>query len=160
MRLCILFTILIGVVLVSPCAIGQDSLPATPTQDDRQATVKLPDELDQVLRDYEKAWRAQDAPALAKLFAQDGFVMPNGHTPVRGQEAIARYYQGHGGPLHLRAFAYSQSGEIAFILGGYATEMKGPDVGKFTLTLRKSGDRWLIFSDMDSSNRRIRRGDQ
>ena len=29
-----------------------------------------------------------------------------------------------------------------------------PDVGKFTLTLRKGADgRWLIFSDMDNGNR-------
>jgi ketosteroid isomerase-like protein len=30
-----------------------------------------------------------------------------------------------------------------------------PDIGKFTLTLRKDSDgRWLIRSDMDNSNRR------
>ena len=68
-----------------------------------------------------------------------------------------RFYTGHGGPLALRAFAYAAEGNVGYILGGYAGKAGEPDSGKFTLTLRKGGDgRWLIVSDMDSSNRRPR----
>jgi hypothetical protein len=49
-------------------------------------------------------------------------------------------------------------GATAYIIGGYAPARDQPDTGKFTLTLRKGPDgRWLIFSDMDNSNRPARR---
>jgi ketosteroid isomerase-like protein len=117
-------------------------------------TVELPRELDRVLTDYETAWSARDAKALAALFAEDGFVLPSGQPPVRGRAAIERYYQGHGGPLFLRAFAYATEGSVGYILGGYTGEEGKEDDGKFTLTLRKdSTGRWWIVSDMDNGNR-------
>jgi ketosteroid isomerase-like protein len=117
--------------------------------------VKLPPELARVLTDYEAAWSQKDAAALARLFAEDGFVLPNGSMPVRGRAAIEKYYTGHGGPLALRAFAYATEGVVGYIIGGYAGKPGEPDDGKFTLTLRKGSDgRWLIMSDMDNSNRR------
>jgi hypothetical protein len=73
---------------------------------------------------------------------------------VRGRAAIEKAYQGHGGPLALRAVAFAVSGDVGYIIGGYAPKPGDPDDGKFTLTLRKgSGGRWLIFSDMDNGNR-------
>jgi ketosteroid isomerase-like protein len=108
-----------------------------------------------VLTDYEAAWSARDATALARLFAEDGFVLPNGGPPVRGRAAIETIYAGSGGPLALRAFAFATDGAVASILGGYAPRKGEPDTGKFTLTLRKGADgRWLILSDMDNPNRR------
>jgi len=120
-----------------------------------QPSVTLPPDLARVLKDYETAWSAQDAAALAKLFAEDGFVLPNGGLPVRGRAAIEKYYSGHGGPLALRAIAYAAEGSVGYIIGGYSGAAGTPDTGKFTLTLRKASDgRWLIRSDMDSPNRR------
>jgi ketosteroid isomerase-like protein len=81
-------------------------------------------------------------------------VLPNGGVPVKGRAAIQRHYTGSGGPLFLRAFAYATEGNVGYLFGGYAAEQGAPDIGKFTLTLRKSADgTWLIVSDMDSSNR-------
>jgi ketosteroid isomerase-like protein len=118
-------------------------------------SVALPPELDRVLRDYESAWAAKDAARLAKLFAEDGYVLPGGSPPVKGRAAIETYYTGHGGPLFLRAIAYAAEGKVGYILGGYTGAAGSPDEGKFTLTLRKGSDgRWLINSDMDNSNRR------
>ena len=71
-------------------------------------SVQLPPELARVLTDYEAGWRAGDGAALARLFAEDGFVLPNGAPPVRGRAAIQRYYKGPGGPLALRAFAFGR----------------------------------------------------
>lgn len=120
-------------------------------------TVDLPPELARVLTDYETAWGKRDAAALAQLFAEDGFVLPGGRSPVRGRAAIQTYYTGHGGPLALRAFAFATEGRVGYILGGYAEKRGGPDDGKFTLTLKKdAGGKWLIYSDMDNSNRRPR----
>lgn len=121
----------------------------------QEPSVQLPPELARVLTDYEAAWRSRDAAALARLFAEDGFVLPNGRPPVRGRAAIQQHYSGAGGPLALRAFAFATEGAVGYILGGFAREAGQPDVGKFTLTLRKGSDgQWLIVSDMDSPNQR------
>ncbi len=120
----------------------------------QEPSVKLPPELARVLTDYEAGWRAGDGPALARLFDEDGLVLPNGGPPVRGRAALQRYYKGPGGPLVLRAFAFAAEGPVAYIIGGFSRQEGQPDVGKFTLTLRKgSSGLWLIVSDMDNSNR-------
>ncbi len=144
-------TLALGALLQVLTATGAEPEPAEPPQ----PSFKLPPELARVLSDYETAWSARDVAALARLFAEDGFVLPGGGAPVRGRAAIERHYKGSGGPLALRAFAFATEGPVGYILGGYAGKPGDPDDGKFTLTLRKGADgRWLIFSDMDSSNRR------
>jgi ketosteroid isomerase-like protein len=115
----------------------------------------MPTALARVLTDYEAAWQARDAAALAALFAEDGFVLSSGAPPVRGRAEIQKRYAGSGGPLSLRALAFSTEGPIGYIVGGFARKKGEPDVGKFTLTLRKGSDgRWLVFSDMDNGNSR------
>ena len=120
-----------------------------------QPSVTLPPDLARVLTDYEKAWSAKDPAALARLFAEDGFVLPNGsgagarpgrdrvvlHRPRRSAlPARDRLRRRRQRRLHPRRLC----GSI-----GQA------DDGKFTLTLRKGSDgRWLIVSDMDNANRR------
>lgn len=142
-------TLLVMTLLISTSAAGQQEAPAA------EPSVSLPPELARVLTDYEAAWSKKDPAALAALFAEDGFVLPNGSTPVRGRAAIQKYYTGHGGALSLRALAYAAEGAVGYIIGGYTDTVGKPDIGKFTLTLRKSPDgRWLIMSDMDSSNQR------
>ena len=118
-----------------------------------EPSVKLPGELARVLSDYEAGWRARDAAALARLFVEDGFVLPGGRPPVRGRAAVQQYYTGSGGPLVLRAIAFATEGNAGYIIGGYARQAGEADIGKFTLTLRRDTDRrWLIVSDMDNSN--------
>jgi ketosteroid isomerase-like protein len=122
------------------------------------ADVVLPPELARVLRDYEAAWQARDAKALAALFAEDGFVLSSGTPPVQGRKAIEAHYTGQGGPLSLRAFHFATAGDVGYILGAFAMKAGDPDAGKFTLNLRKTSDgRWLIQSDMDNMNTRPRK---
>lgn len=138
----------VGFVLAAAAAVARAGSPAPPS-------VTLPPELDRVLRDYESAWKARDAAALAKLFADDGFVLSSNTPAVRGRAAIERHYAGAGGNLALRAFAYATDGRHGYIVGGYAWDGAAEDRGKFTLTLVRGGDgRWLIFSDMDNGNAR------
>ena len=74
--------------------------------------------------------------------------------PAPGR-AIQKHYAGQGGPLALRALAFAAEGSVGYIIGGFARQKGGPDIGKFTLTLRKGGEgRWLIMSDMDNGNSR------
>src|SRR5215470_17377322 len=95
---------------------------ASPETAEAPPSVKLPGEFARVLTDYETAWRAGDGAALSALFAEDGFVLPNGAPPVRGREAIRQYYRGPGGPLRLRAFAFATEGTVGYILGGFARQ--------------------------------------
>jgi ketosteroid isomerase-like protein len=122
-------------------------------------SVVLPPELARVLTDYEAAWESRDAAALARLFAEDGFVLQGGKPPIRGRAAIEAAYKGSGGPLFLRALAYAAEGDVGYIIGAYTHAKGAPDDGKFTLTLKKSGGRWLIMSDMDNGNRPPRKAD-
>jgi ketosteroid isomerase-like protein len=133
------------------------SAPSSPPPPAPLPSVTLPAPLARVLTDYEQAWARKDAAGLAALFAEDGFVLSSGTPPVRGRAAIERHYTGQGGPLALRALAFSTEGSIGFIIGGFARAKGEPDIGKFTLTLVKGArGRWLIQSDMDNGNTRSR----
>lgn len=144
--------VVLGLMLVTGPLPGQDvAEPATPTE---LSSVALPAELDRVLRDYERAWRAGDAAALASLFAEDGFVLQGNRPPVRGRPAIQAAYEGQGGgPLRLRPLAFSAGDTTGYIIGAYGYGDGLGDTGKFTLTLHRApGKPWLIFSDMDNLN--------
>ena len=143
-----LLVLAVSVLLAGP--VGAQTAP-----DPSLPTITLPRPLARVLTDYEVAWSHKDAAALAALFAEDGFVLPNGRPPVRGRPAIRKHYEGKGGPLALRALAFAVKEPVAYIIGGFARQQGEPDVGKFTLTLSRASDgRWLIMSDMDNGNSR------
>ena len=137
-------------MLAAPrAASGQDAGGA-----DTVPTVALPAELDRVLRDYERLWRARDAKGLAALFTADGFVLSSGRPPVRGRAAVEASYMGQGGPLHLRAVAFATDDTVGYIVGTYGGTPSGMNEGKFVLLLRRQPrGRWLIAADMDNSSR-------
>jgi hypothetical protein len=84
-------------------------------------------------------------------------VLASGKPPVRGRAAIREGYANSGGPLFLRAFAYSTDGSTGYIIGGYRAQESGPDEGKFVLALRReTSGRWLIAADIDNGNQRPR----
>ena len=155
MRQTLLCAVVIALSAVVAPARAQNAAPA-PANTPPLASITLPPELDRVLRDYERAWRSGDANTVAALFAEDGFVLQSGRSPVRGRAAIAAAYRGQaGGPLRLRAFAYATSDTTGYILGayGYGEGADVPDMGKYTVTLRRArGGPWLLFSDMDNGN--------
>jgi len=103
-------------LLAAPAASTQEPAPA------QLPSVELPAPLARVLTDYESAWQARDASALAALFADDGFLLSTGRPPVRGRNAIRERYAGCGGPLSLRAMAYAAEGGLGYIIGGFARE--------------------------------------
>lgn len=125
--------------------------PATAQQPEALPSVDLPAELERVLRDYERAWEAGDASALAELFTEDGFV-PSRHGWRRGSAAIREQYANAGGRLRLRVHAWAVDGAVGWIVGAYGYGA-GPG-GKFVLALRRGADgRWLIAADLDGPNR-------
>lgn len=152
MRTIFLAAAVLGLMLATGPNFGQGGSESSKAQ--AHPDVALPSELDRVLRDYERAWRAGDAKALAALFAEDGFVLQGNRPPVRGRAAIQAAYEGQGeAPLRLRALAYSAEGSNGYIIGAYGYGNAPGDMGKFTLTLRRApGGPWMIFSDMDNLN--------
>lgn len=121
-------------------------------------SIELPAELDRVLRDYERAWRAGDENALAALFTDDGFV-PTGQGWVRGRDAIRSTYENSQGDLYLRALAHAVQDTVGYIVGAYGYGDAPPvaDRGKFVLALRRArSGPWLIAADLDQSNRQPR----
>ena len=115
-------------------------------------SVTLPPELDRVLRDYERNWKASDGTALSELFTDDGFINRNGW--IRGRDAIRQAYARSGGDLRLRAIAFATGDTVGYIVGGYRYGEAATDGGKFILTLRRAprGD-WKIAADLDAANR-------
>jgi len=144
----------LGTVFIATCAVvlaitalAPGSPPANPGSYE-----SLSPELDRVLRDYERAWRAKDASALADLFADDGFVLSDGSPPAKGRVAIRKAYANAGGPLWLRALGHATDGDVGYIIGVFGHKQDGPVAGKFILALRRrAGGPWLIAADMDNS---------
>ena len=128
--------------------------PATPDTQLPPA-IALPPAFDRVLRDYEAAWRDGDGARLAALFTDDGFAVQSG-SPIRsGRAAIAGGLTKPGGPLQLTAYAYSSSGTVGYIVGGYRYPTTVGGGGRFVLALRSDPDgRWLIAADLDNSGPR------
>lgn len=118
-------------------------------------SVELLPELDRVLRDYERHWRAGKVDALVGLFTDDGFAARRGGW-IRGQEALREGLDGTSSDLRLRAVAYAVDGDIGYIIGnyGYGDQPGIPDRGMFVLALRRGADgRWLIAADLDGAIR-------
>jgi hypothetical protein len=115
-------------------------------------SVELPPELDRVLRDYEKHWKASNGEALSALFTDDGFINRNGW--IRGRDAIRQAYARSGGDLRLRALAFATDDTVGYIIGGYRYGEATADGGKFILALRRAPQsEWKIAADLDAANR-------
>lgn len=145
---------------IAPTAAAQDSeSPAEEAPRDAGGpppvpSVDLPAQLERVLRDYESAWAAGNAEGLARLFTADGFVRSD-RGWIRGRNAIRAKYENAGGPLRLRATAYSADATSGYIVGayGYGEGEAVVDRGVFVLALRRSDAEspWLIAADLDNS---------
>ena len=143
----------IALAVVPLCALPVAA--QTPTTPPRLPSITLPPELDRVLRDYERGWKAGDEAALTALFTDDGFV-PRPTGWIRGRTAIREAYASGSGDLRLRAHAYAVQDTVGYIVGafGYGDAAATRDGGKFLLALRRTrGGPWLIAADLDSGNR-------
>lgn len=148
--------LLVALTVANPAA--QSGAPTLSPDGQIPPSVSLPPEFDRVLRDYEAAWRDGDGQRLAALFTDDGFAIQSG-SPIRhGRAAIAAGVTKPGGSLQLTAYAYSSSGDVGYIVGGYRYPTTVGPGGRFVLALRSSPDgRWLIAADLDNSGPRPQR---
>ena len=144
------FVVALGIVIAGAQAGAQT--PQAPAGTQMPPVISLPLAFDRVLRDYEAAWRDGDGARLAALFTEDGFAVQSG-SPIRhGRAAIAGGITKPGGALQLTAYAYSSSGNVAYIVGGYRYPTTVGAGGRFVLALQAGPDgRWLIAADLDNS---------
>jgi ketosteroid isomerase-like protein len=150
------FVVALTVVIAGAQAGAQT--PQAPPDTPMPSAISLPPAFDRVLRDYEAAWRDGNGPRLAALFTEDGFALQNGSPIRRGRAAIAGGLSKPGGTLQLTAYAYSSSGNIGYIVGGYRYPTTVGTGGRFVLALQSGADgRWLIAADLDNSGPRSAR---
>jgi uncharacterized protein (TIGR02246 family) len=100
-----------------------------------------------------------DGAKVAGLYAKDGAVMPAGSEPVRGPQAIAKFWQSAFASgvaaIELKTVEVYEQGATATEVGEYALRDKTGkllDRGKYIVIWRKEGDQWRLLRDMFSTN--------
>ena len=147
-----------ALTIVIPGAQAGAQTPQAPPEAQTPSAISLPPAFDRVLRDYEAAWRDGDGRRLAALFTEDGFAVQSGSPIRRGRAEIASGLTKPGGTLQLTAYAYSSSGTVGYIVGGFRYPTTAGAGGRFVLALRSDADgRWLIAADLDNSGPRAAR---
>jgi ketosteroid isomerase-like protein len=99
-----------------------------------------------------------DAARVAAMYAADAIVMPAGSEPIKGSDAILKFWQsslaGIGG-VALKTVDLFEHGSMATEVGQYELRDKTGkmiDHGKYMVLWRKEGGKWKLFRDMFSTN--------
>jgi uncharacterized protein (TIGR02246 family) len=96
-----------------------------------------------------------DGAALAGLYAKDGAVMPAGSDPLRGTQAIAKFWQSAFASgvaaIELKTVEVYGQGATATEVGEYALR-KLLDRGKYIVIWHNEGGQWKLLRDMFSTN--------
>lgn len=100
-----------------------------------------------------------DAAALSALYDTEGAVMPAASEPVRGTQAIQKFWQsaiaGGIAAVNLKTVEVYSGGKTATEVGEYALLDKAGktlDRGKYIVIWKQKGADWKILRDMFSSN--------
>lgn len=112
---------------------------------------------------YVQGWLNDRPDDIMKLFADDAVLIPQGSAPVRGTEAIKKFFWPEGSPTKIAQFTTTineigGSGDFAFVRGTYSFtvqfQMKGmmtprPNEGNYLMLLhRQLKGGWLITHRM------------
>jgi uncharacterized protein (TIGR02246 family) len=100
-----------------------------------------------------------DAAAVSALYAKDGAVMPAGSEPVRGNQAIQKFWQSAissgVAAVELKTVEVYGGGKTATEVGEYTLldkDGKALDRGKYIVIWKQAGGDWKLLRDMFSSN--------
>ena len=100
-----------------------------------------------------------DGAALAALYATGGQVMPAGSDPIRGTDAIRKFWQGAldsgVAAVGLKTIDVFGHGPTATEVGEYELRDKAGNVldhGKYIVVWRHSDGSWKLLRDMFSTN--------
>jgi ketosteroid isomerase-like protein len=106
--------------------------------------IALPTEIDRVLRDFERAWAAEDEAGIAALFTEDGYVgtfwgWAVGRDTVRAMHRLAMEQ------IRIRAHAFAAGDSVGYVIGSFRFDESGRDTGNIIFLLRRAPDgRWMI----------------
>jgi ketosteroid isomerase-like protein len=119
------------------------------------------------IREANKNWLAaiaiKDSVAIGALYADDGQMMPPNMARFVGRDPIQRGWSdlmglpGFSLNFETEKFYFAKSGDLAVDIGKYKlTVGEGPaaltDTGKFVVTWTKRDGKWLVLTDMFSSD--------
>ncbi len=100
-----------------------------------------------------------DGAALAALYSPDGQVMPAGSDPIRGAEAIQKFWQGAldsgAAAIRLKTIEVFGHGPTATEVGEYELRDKAGKVldhGKYIVVWQHADGKWKLLRDMFSTN--------
>jgi uncharacterized protein (TIGR02246 family) len=109
--------------------------------------------------EFSAAFAKGDASALASLYAAEGQVLPANSPPIRGREAVHKFWQGAMdsgiATVTLKTVEVYGHGATATEVGEYELHDKGGkvlDQGKYIVIWRHSNGKWLLLRDMFSTN--------
>lgn len=108
---------------------------------------------------FARAMAKSDGAALAALYSPDGQVMAAGSDPIRGREAIQKFFQGalDAGVAAVSLKTLEVYGHVptATEVGEYESrdkEGKVLDHGKYIVVWRHADGKWKVLRDMFSTN--------
>ncbi len=115
------------------------------------------------IRATNKAWMeaiaAKDAKAVAAIYAEDGQMLPPNAPKAVGREALEKGWAGLMGmpgmtlTFETEKFVFAKSGDLAVDIGTYRFAAGGQtDTGKSVVTWTKRDGKWLVLTDMFSSD--------
>jgi ketosteroid isomerase-like protein len=100
-----------------------------------------------------------DGAGLAGLYMKDGAVMPTNNEPIRGTEAIAKFWQSAlasgVSAIELKTLEVYGQGMTATEVGDYVLRDKAGkelDHGKYIVIWRHQDGQWKLLRDMFSTN--------
>jgi uncharacterized protein (TIGR02246 family) len=140
---------------VACAVIALASVPTFAQQPGRSAAADAA--IGKVRSDYQAAANAQDAAAIAKLFAPDGVEMPPNAPLQKGRAAIEGYHKNFASQMMVHNLVIKPTethvmGDVAYDVGTYSQNlmpMKGgkttDDKGKYIVLLKKDASgAWLV----------------
>lgn len=115
------------------------------------------------IRANNKAWMeaiaAKDAKAVAAIYAEDGQMLPPNAPKAVGREALEKGWAGLMGmpgmalTFETEKFVFAKSGDLAVDIGTYKFTAGGQtETGKAVVTWTKRDGKWLVLTDMFSSD--------
>ena len=100
---------------------------------------------------YADAWRKNDPAAVRATLLPDAVLIPQGNAPVRGREAIDRFWWPADGPkttvsgFTITTEEVGGSGSMAFVRGSFRLDFSYEDGGK-TISRTNRGNYLNLFS--------------
>lgn len=115
------------------------------------------------IRAANKAWLAaivaKDAKAISAMHAEDAQMLPPNGPKAVGREAIEKGWAGIMGlpgmvlTFETEKFVFAKSADLAVDIGTYSMTVNGKtDTGKAVVTWTKRGAKWVVLTDMFSSD--------